>query len=64
MTSPIYVISFIEKVIIIAYESVVCGSSAPATAFLSFSSQMKAIAIGQDKIGWAHFLEGKVTGNI
>jgi hypothetical protein len=25
---------------------------------------MKAIAIGQDKIGWTHFLEGKVTGHI
>jgi hypothetical protein len=25
---------------------------------------MKAIAIGQDKMGWVHFLEGKVTGHI
>jgi hypothetical protein len=25
---------------------------------------MKAIAIGQDKIGWTHFLEGTVTGHI
>ena len=24
---------------------------------------MKAIAIGQDRIGWQHFLEGKVTGH-
>jgi hypothetical protein len=39
-------------------------SFAPATAELTFSSQMKAIALGQDKIGWTHFLEGKVTGHI
>jgi hypothetical protein len=39
-------------------------SFAPSTAGLTFSSQMKAIVIGQDKIGWTHFLEGKVTGHI
>lgn len=39
-------------------------SFAPATAGLTFSSQMRAIALGQDKIGWMHFLEGKVTGHI
>jgi hypothetical protein len=31
---------------------------------LTFSSQMRANALGQDKIGWTHFLEGKVTGHI
>jgi hypothetical protein len=30
---------------------------------LSMSSQMKMVAIGQDKIGWHHFLEGKITGH-
>jgi hypothetical protein len=30
---------------------------------LSMSSQMKIIAVGQDKIGWTHFLEGKITGH-
>jgi hypothetical protein len=39
-------------------------SFAPATANLTFSSQMKVIALGQDEIGWTHFLEGKVTGHI
>lgn len=39
-------------------------SFAPATAGLTFSSQMRVIAAGQDKIGWTHFLEGKVTGHI
>jgi hypothetical protein len=31
---------------------------------LVMSSQMKAVANGQDKIGWHHFLEGKITGHI
>jgi hypothetical protein len=39
-------------------------SFAPATTYLSMSSAMRAVAIGQDKIGWVHFLEGKVTGHI
>jgi hypothetical protein len=39
-------------------------SFAPATAYLSMSSAMRAVAIGQDKIGWVHFLEGKITGHI
>ena len=39
-------------------------SFAPATACLTFSSQMKAIAIGQDMIGWTHFFKDKVTGHI
>ena len=27
------------------------------------SRRMRAIALGQDKIGWLHFLEGKITGH-
>jgi hypothetical protein len=30
---------------------------------VGMSSQMRAIAIGQDSIGWTHFLEGKITGH-
>lgn len=36
----------------------------PARQFISMSSQMKMVAAAQDKIGWTHFLEGKVTGHI
>jgi hypothetical protein len=38
-------------------------SYAPARAMVRMSSQMRAIAIGQDSIGWMHFLEGKITGH-
>jgi len=30
---------------------------------LIMSSQMKMVAVGQDRIGWHHFLEGKITGH-
>jgi hypothetical protein len=38
-------------------------SYAPIRAMVGMSSQMRAVAIGQDSIGWTHFLEGKITGH-
>lgn len=31
---------------------------------LIMSSQMKAVAVGQDRIGWVHFLDGRITGHL
>jgi hypothetical protein len=36
---------------------------APCSACLAMSSQMKALALGQDNIGWTHMLEGKISGH-
>jgi hypothetical protein len=36
---------------------------APRSACISMSSQMKALALSQDNIGWTHMLEGKISGH-
>jgi hypothetical protein len=36
---------------------------APQSACISMSSQMKALALSQDIIGWTHMLEGKISGH-
>ena len=36
----------------------------PRASYITMSSNMKAVARAQDKIGWIHFLEGKITGHI
>ena len=35
----------------------------PSHHGVTMSRRMRAIALGQDKIGWLHFLEGKITGH-
>ena len=39
------------------------SSFIPSHHGVTMSRSMKAIALGQDKIGWLHFLERKITGH-